>query len=211
MAIHSAIAQKLHAHFTIEDCRHHLQSAAAGILIDASGLGRDAPRTPMQHQYWHPLTLNRASTPSRRKSMTEAVQVIAVAERRRGSAGSPRLKGKSADALSPIGCADGYHSCTWRLNSASSRARHLAVCVCQFQPISHLRDVCYKPFPHPALDPRPAAEPPRAAALWLTFPTRPWLCGRQRRTPPWWDIRGRSCIPRRVRAWLPNPDGRGDG
>ena len=56
-----------------------------------------------------------------------------------------------------------------------------------------------------------AAGSPRAAALWLIFPTRPWLCGRQRRTPPWWDIRGRSCIPRRVRAWLPNPDGRGDG
>src|SRR6476619_5409203 len=50
-----------------------------------------------------------------------------------------------------------------------------------------------------------------AAARWLIFPTLPWLCGRQRRTPPWWDIRGRSCIPRRVRAWLPNPDGRGDG
>jgi len=58
---------------------------------------------------------------------------------------------------------------------------------------------------------RQFAEEARAAARWLIFPTLPWLCGRQRRTPPWWDIRGRSCIPRRVRAWLPNRDGRGDG
>ena len=66
------VAQELHAHVTIEDHRNHLQSAAAGVIIDAAGLDDDAPRSSVQHQYWHSLTLSPVSAPSRHKFLAAA-------------------------------------------------------------------------------------------------------------------------------------------